>query len=319
MAIAKKKIAIANEIGVIYIDIGIIWNVPKTFTITGILIPIVINIDCFEKKPEFLIVYLIKFIKDPTWENFLGLLQGVALVVAGIATLMGGWVVALVAVGVAIVANIIQNWVKAKEIFKTIGTWINDNVIKPVVGFFTNLWKKIGEGISAVVENVKTKFNLIKTFISGVIKSIVNTFKTIGTKVGEVIGGAFKTVINGVLKMVENVINSPINAINGLLDKINDVPGINLKKLNTVKLPRLEVGGVVNLPGRGVPVGGAIGGERGAEGVIPLTNTQMMEQLGQTIGRYITVNNHITTTLNGRVIGRELKRSENESDFAFNK
>ena len=250
---------------------------------------------------------IIDLIADPSWTNFLAVLGDIAIVVGAIMLLFGSWWGLLVA-GIGLVVKLIaENWEKIKVKFVAIGT------------FFSFLWNQLVEGVKKAIENVKVKFSLMKNFIVGIIKIIINTFKTVGTKIGEVVGKAFKTVINGVLTMVENVINTPIKAINGLLDKINDVPGIDLKKLNTVKLPRLEVGGVVNLPGRGVPVGGAIGGERGAEGVIPLTNTQMMEQLGATIGRYITVNNHITTTLNGRVIGRELKRSENESNFAFNK
>ena len=71
--------------------------------------------------------------------------------------------------------------------------------------------------------------------------------------------------------------------------------------------------------GRGVPVGSAIGGERGAEGVIPLTDSQQMALLGEAIGRYITINANITNTMNGRVISRELQKVQNDSDFAFNK
>ena len=86
-----------------------------------------------------------------------------------------------------------------------------------------------------------------------------------------------------------------------------------------VKIPKLAIGGVVNQPGRGVPLGGAITGERGAEGVIPLTDSQQMALLGEAIGRYITVNTSITNTMNGRVISRELKKVQNEENFAFNR
>ena len=82
---------------------------------------------------------------------------------------------------------------------------------------------------------------------------------------------------------------------------------------------KLATGGIVNMPGKGVPIGGALTGEVSKEGVIPLTDSQAMQELGQTIGKYITVNNHITTTLNGRVIGREMQKSYAEGDFAFNK
>lgn len=250
---------------------------------------------------------IIDLIADPSWANFLAVLGDVAIVVGAIMLLFGSWWGLLVA-GIGLVVKLVaENWEKIKVKFVAIGT------------FFSALWNQLVEGVKKAIDNVKLKFSLMKDFVVGIIKTVISAFKTIGTKVGEAVGGAFKTVINGVLKLIEGILNTPIKSINSLLDKINDVPGINLKKLNTISLPRLAVGGVVNLPGRGVPIGGAIGGERGPEGVIPLTNTQMMEQLGATIGRYITVNNHITTTLNGRVIGREMKRSNSESDFAFNK
>lgn len=155
--------------------------------------------------------------------------------------------------------------------------------------------------------------------LKGTVNSIIGLFKNIGTKVGDVIGGAFKTVVNAVLKAIENILNNPIRTINALVKTINKVPGINLTTLPTFKLPRLAVGGIVNMPGRGVPIGGAITGERGAEGVIPLTDSQAMETLGATIGRYITINANITNTMNGRVISRELQKINTNNNFATNR
>ena len=106
---------------------------------------------------------------------------------------------------------------------------------------------------------------------------------------------------------------------NGLIKVINKVPGINLGTLPTFNFPRLAKGGIISYPGAGVPVGSAIGGERGMEGVIPLTDSQQMALLGETIGKYITINASITNTMNGRVISRELQKINNESDFAFNR
>ena len=83
-------------------------------------------------------------------------------------------------------------------------------------------------------------------------------------------------------------------------------------------LPKLAVGGIINQPGTGTFYNGAIIGERGAEAVVPLTDTQQMELLGETIGRYITINANIVNTMNGRVISRELKQVQNEQEFAYN-
>lgn len=85
------------------------------------------------------------------------------------------------------------------------------------------------------------------------------------------------------------------------------------------KLPKLAVGGIINMPGSGVPYHGAYIGERGAEAVVPLTDSQQMQLLGEAIGKYITVNANITNTMNGRVISRELQKVQNDSNFAYNR
>ena len=82
---------------------------------------------------------------------------------------------------------------------------------------------------------------------------------------------------------------------------------------------KLASGAIINEPGRGVPIGTrAIGGEHGAEGIIPLTDSQQMDLLGSAIGRRVTVNLTNITEMNGRIISRELHKIQNQDDFAFN-
>lgn len=245
---------------------------------------------------------LINYLKDPTWENFGTMLLGIGIIAGGVLLIFGGFpalialiVGAIVALGVAIY----KNWDK-------------------IATFTKELVQKIKDAFGNAINWIKEKFNSMVSFFGSLISKIVGLFKTIGTKVGDAIGGAFKTVVNSVLKAIETILNKPIKSINGLLDVINGVPGINLGKLPTFNLPRLAVGGIVNMPSRGVPIGGAIAGEAGAEGVIPLTDSQAMETLGQAIGKYVTINANITTNMNGRVISRELQKINNNSDFARN-
>ena len=265
-----------------------------------------------------LIQGIVDFIKDPSWTNFLTILQGIALVVSGIAILIGGWIVALVALGVAIVTYVIKNWDKVKEILSEVGSWVYDNIIKPVGDFFVELWDGIVNGVKTAVQWVKDAFSSVVSFFSNLIQKILGLFKNIGIKVANVIGGAFKTVINGVLKAIENILNFPIKSINKLIDVINAVPGINISTLPTFKLPRLAKGGIINQPGRGIPVGSAIGGERGQEGVIPLTDSQQMQLLGEAIGKYINLNATIPIYMGNRQIAREIKKINAQNDFAFN-
>ena len=159
---------------------------------------------------------------------------------------------------------------------------------------------------------------------AGKLKSgLLGIFGTMGTEVGTVlggaIGGALKSIVNAIMSFIENKINTMVSNINSFIGLINKIPGVNIGKLSKVKLPRLAKGGIINQPGKGVPVGNAIAGEKGQEGVIPLTDAQQMALLGEAIGKYITINANITNTMNGRVISRELQKINNESDFAFNR
>ena len=246
---------------------------------------------------------VMNYLNNPTWENFGIMLTGIGIIASGVLLIFGGFpalitliIGAIGALGVAIY----KNW---------------DNIVQ----FTTEVVEKIKSSFNSAIEWVKDKFNAMVSFFGNLISQIVGLFKTIGTKVGDAIGGAFKAVINGVLKAIETILNKPIKSINSLLDVINAVPGINIGKLSTFSLPRLAVGGVVNMPGRGINYGGANIGERGAEGVIPLTNSQMMAELGQAIGRYVNINATVPVYVGNRQIAREIKKITAESDFAFNK
>lgn len=200
-----------------------------------------------------LIQGIMQFIQDPSWDNFAVILQGLSLILAGVAIAMlavnaanpVAWVIAAIAAIVALGALIIKHWDETKEILGKVGDWIYSHIIKPVADFFVGLWQGIKNGVTNAVNAVKNTFKSVITFFSNLISKIVNLFKTIGTKVGNVIGSAFKTVINGVLKAIESILNFPIKSINKLINVINKVPGINLGTLPTFSLPRLAKGAVI--------------------------------------------------------------------------
>lgn len=82
---------------------------------------------------------------------------------------------------------------------------------------------------------------------------------------------------------------------------------------------KLATGGIINNPGRGVNLGSAIGGEAGAEGVIPLTDSQAMETLGQAIGKHVNIALTNITKLDNRQLAREQKKINAQNDFAMNR
>lgn len=270
----------------------------------------------FVKGVLEIIVGLITGDTDKIKKGVVDMLDGLWKIIDGLIRAVVGLIETLVGVIVGLILTLLD---KAWQLLKGVAQWIYDKIIKPVADFFVGLWNGVIDGVKKAVQWIKDTFNNIVTFFKNIISTIVGLFKTIGTKVGDAIGGAFKAVINGVLGAIESILNFPIKSINKLIDVINKVPGINLGKLSTFNLPRLAKGGIVNMPGPGVMVGNAFAGERGAEGVIPLTDSQQMAILGEAIGKYVTINANITNTMNGRVISRELQKINNESDFAFNR
>lgn len=75
-------------------------------------------------------------------------------------------------------------------------------------------------------------------------------------------------------------------------------------------------GGIVNLPGRGVPVDYA--GERGREGIIPMDNESQMQLLGQAIAKYVNINNVVNNYMDARKINSILQTSANNERLANN-
>lgn len=136
-------------------------------------------------------------------------------------------------------------WTAIKGKFTSVGTWFKTT--------FTTAWT-----------NIKNVFSTVGEFFGGIWDTIKSKFTSIGTKVGEAIGGAFKSAINAVLETVENAINAVPDAINGALDVINKIPGVNISHMGYVELPRLAKGGIVDKSML------ANIGEAGKEAVIPL-------------------------------------------------
>lgn len=78
-------------------------------------------------------------------------------------------------------------------------------------------------------------------------------------------------------------------------------------------------GAIINQPGRGVPLVDHRGGERGQEGILPLTDSQQMDLLGSTIAKYLSINATIPIYMGNRQVARELKKIEVNRDFAANR
>lgn len=141
------------------------------------------------------------------------------------------------------------------------------SVFAPVVEWFSGIFSSAWEGI-------KTAFSKVGEFFTGIWDSITEIFSNVGSAIADAVSGAVTTAINWVLEKAIGIINGFIGAINLAISAINLIPGVDIKKLEKLEVPKLARGGVVDRPTL------AVVGEAGQEAVMPLErNTGWIDKL----------------------------------------
>ena len=182
-------------------------------------------------------------------------------------------------------------YTNVKNVFSAIGSW------------FGARWTEIKTALSAVPSwfgtqfqnawtNIKNAFANVTSFFSGLWEKIKGCFVNVGVKIGSAVGDAFKSAINSCLSTIEGVVNKFIGMINGVIDVINEIPGVSLGKIGTLSLPRLAKGGVLK---EGTAMVAEAGPEllsmvNGKAVVTPLSGSaknQAMENAGKGGGGYV--------------------------------
>lgn len=125
-----------------------------------------------------------------------------------------------------------------------------------IKGFFSGIWTSIkgcfanvsdwfGEKFKQGWKSIKSAFSGVGEFFGGIWKTIKSKFTDIGSKIGDAVGGAFKTSINWVLKKAIGLINGFISTLNGAIKIINVIPGVKIGKIDKIPVPALAQGGYV--------------------------------------------------------------------------
>lgn len=261
---------------------------------------------------------VLELFKDPTWDKFNDILRDMSIIIIGIGIAFVNLPVAVAGAMGLLLYYVTKNWEKVENLF-------NKGMDK-IHQLFQNLF---GNGfISSMLEEgfvfpFKWGFERLKGYVL-LLRGVFEGFSLFMK--GDWSGG-IKSILKGIANFFIGVINSLIIGINGVISPIRllivaagKVMGKNWSFSN-IKIPTLrylKTGGIVNMPGRGVPIGGAIGGEAGQEGVIPLTDNQAMATLGEYIGKYVNIENVINNYMDSRKISRIMASSNNRSSLASN-
>lgn len=167
--------------------------------------------------------------------------------------------------------------------------------------FFDKIWQrsdKAGENTKNAVDNM---LELINTNIPD---------KEMKVDVKADTKNANKSLAELALGLA-NTLTAPLKAF-GLNALANNI----LTRVKGIKWA--ASGAIINQPGRGVPIGNVIGGEAGREGILPLTDSRAMAELGQEIGKWVNINNVVNNYVDGRRLNQLLAKSQNRDDFARN-
>ena len=217
-----------------------------------------------------IVIELVKILTAP--ENLQMLLQAGFQLLFGIIEAIPQIITALLEALPDIIDNLIAYLTDPKTI---------EMLIKASVQLFLAL-------VQAVPQIRGALFSAFGQLFSNLWNRLKSTFQSFAGNFGQALGQMFKNAINSVLGFIENFINQPINAINGLIDVINNVPGVNLGYLNRIYLGRMETGGIVPSTAGGRLILAGEGGED--EWVVPESKmASMIEQLGGARGN-ITIN-----------------------------
>ena len=190
---------------------------------------------------------------DSFFKMIKGIFDGIIKFVKGVFT--GNWQMAWEGIkqifsslwegikGIAIsIINIIKNNISAgaeviKAILQTLWNIMKSGAITAVnivSNVFNSLWNAIKNGAQYAWNFIGNVFSGIGSFFSNIVNRIVGFFGNLGSRAGEAIAGAFKAVVNGVLRAVERILNSPIRAINSLISVINSVPRNKYKYITNI-------------------------------------------------------------------------------------
>ena len=200
----------------------------------------------------------------------------------------------------------------ASEVFESWKT----NIFDRAADAFVELWGIIKDKLSPftkfvsgiydeAVKNTEEAIGKVVGFFHGMWDKCKKTFTDLGTKIGDAVSTAFKAAVNGALDFIEERLNAIPNAINGAIDVLNAIPGVDISPMNTIELPRLAKGGIADRPTL------AQIGESGREAIIPLEQNKaglkeiarlLREEMQSGIGAAAPVNNiqnnGKTTTIN---------------------
>ena len=159
-----------------------------------------------------------------SWLKEILMVVGIALaaigaIILGAPALIAGIVAGIVALVATLVVVIKEHWQQICDFFSMIGTWIYNNVIKPVADFFVGLWNGIVTGVTTAISAVKSFLSTIAMWIyTNVIQPVVNFFMTyiypFIEKIAEIVAKIIEIIVTLVSVGVQFLVSKFLEFVN---------------------------------------------------------------------------------------------------------
>ena len=218
---------------------------------------------------------------------------------------------------------------KIAEIFSTViqiivalvrfvGNWIFQHIISPIIEKITSIWNSIISGLQKAIAAIRTFLAPIVSWISEHIITPVKEFiqglwdkiTEVASNIGDSISGAIKGVFNAASSFVCNIINTVIRGINSVVGIVNTLPGVNIKTIEELSLPKLAQGGIVEQPST------IVAGEAGAEAIVPLeNNTGWIKKVASELRGSDSSNNDYSVTFEAGSVVIQVQSMSSDTDL----
>jgi phage-related protein len=173
--------------------------------------------------------------------------------------------------------------------------WLWENALKPLTNFVKDtvvtVFSEAFATIKAVIEDVKTAFNGLMNFITGV---FTGDWQRAWDGIKDIFGGvwgAIEDIVRGVMNIIIGIVNTFINFWNGISLSVPevDIPlygkvggyTISVPKIQNIPKIELRRGGIVSTT---TDMGNYVAGEAGTEMIVPLENTSFVDAVASALG-----------------------------------
>ena len=187
--------------------------------------------------------YLLDYLKEPTWENFGGIILGIGIAIIGLGVIIGSIPVIIAGAVVTILGIIAKSWDNIKNFFENSYKWFETkiNALPAPIRVVANNVLGIVSGIISIIGNLLDGlFVGVKGILDGIILIFKGDFKNGIIQIGKGIVNILIGIINAFISAI-NTILSPIRALIVEAGKILG-KGWTMSNISIPRIPQLATG-----------------------------------------------------------------------------